>query len=203
MVCGMLDFGTVPEWLDAVGTIATAVIAFIALRSWRGQLQGSSKHAVAVEALEQARLLRYVFYDARNVRQDPWEFPHVYLTRTNPTNDEKAEAYTQLYRARWRLIEPQIEVLTRLRARVGALLGDDVAAAMEKLIRTARELERYFNLHIMQINPGEKVTVQLRDQATVERIRSSVSAPDNHSDSYSVEFEAAFSNLQALLKHYV
>jgi hypothetical protein len=75
-----IELGSIPDWIAAIGSIATAVVAWWAFLAWRTQLRGASKHAAAAEIAESAQLLRYHFYDARSSLIFAGEFPESYHT---------------------------------------------------------------------------------------------------------------------------
>ena len=153
--------------------------------------------------LEEARLLRYFFYDARNSWYDAGEFPPAYhqMTSEQRTNDDEARAWAYVYEGRYKLVRRQIWVLARLRARSGAVLGDESAAAIETLARKARELGNFMNERVAQYRAGEHIVAQWPDQGWVRRVRDSVEVnPDDHSDRYSREFDEAFEALQGKLR---
>jgi hypothetical protein len=130
-----------PSWADcitaigtavgALATVVTAGIAWYAAATWRKSLRHASRHDVAKDVLEEARLFRYLLYDARNPFYGAGEFsPSYHATRSEERSAaEEARGYAYIYEARWKLIEPQMLVLATLRARAGAVLDEDVATA--------------------------------------------------------------------------
>jgi hypothetical protein len=201
-----VEWGNVAEWAAAFGAFATALIAWLALRSWRDQLRGTSKHAAAAEIAEAARLTKYLFYDARNPFYDSGEFPPSYHLRLEPRTDaEEAKAWAYVYRRRYRRLNKQILRLAILRAKAGALLSEESAAGLEDLARKARELRGFFQNKINQIRAGQQAVNQWRNQRWVKRVNEAVKLepPNDHSDPYSLEFEAKFDALMDLVRPFI
>jgi hypothetical protein len=65
------DLGNLAEWVAASSALATAVIAGLALSSWRKQVRAAAAAAIS----EAAALARFHFYDARNPFYSGAEFP--------------------------------------------------------------------------------------------------------------------------------
>jgi len=207
-----------PSWTDyttaigtAVGAVATAVtagIAWYAAATWRKTLSHASQHDVAREVLEAARLFRYLFYDARNPLYTPPELPADYYTVSGDARSptQEARGWAHVYEGRWKLLEPQLLELARLRARAGAVLGDEVADAIESLAKKGRELHGFFQDRVEQIRSGEAIVSQWADQDWVKRVNEALTAdPDRRTrdDRYSREFEDKFRALEALVSRLI
>ena len=180
--------------VGAAATVAAAVIALVAVRQWRSQLKGTTKHETAMQVLEAARLFSYLFYDARNPFYAIAEFPAASRATRIRSDPEMASDWAHVFQGRWGLVDPQLIELARLRAKAGAVLGDEVADLIEKLARKGRELHGFFQDRVEQFRVGEAVVAGWPDQHWVERVRQSVEAnPDKsaRNDRYSVEFEEA------------
>ena len=54
-----------------LGTVVTAGIAWYVAATWRKSLSHSTAHEVATEVLQEGRLFRYLFYDARTPGTTP------------------------------------------------------------------------------------------------------------------------------------
>lgn len=211
-----VDWGSVPDWIEALAVVATAIIAVIALRTWRTPVHGTTRHNAAAEILEQARLFRYLFYDARNPMYWAGEFPPGYHEKKREEqnarqrygvdadlgSETEADGFAYVFNARWKLLEPQMLQLARLRARAGAVLSEDVAKAIEDLARKGRELDNYMREMVEQYRVGPGIVRQWSDQRWVERVKASVTVDDttNPQDPYSLEFEEKFNALAALLR---
>jgi hypothetical protein len=148
-----------PGWTDcvtALGTAVTAIVAVYAAVTWQRNLRQATKHETAANVLEQARLFRYLFYDARNPLYQGGEFPPDYYAKSDRdrTNAEQARAWTFVFRNRWKLLEPQVLALAKLRARAGAVLGDNIAQAIEDLAKSGRELHLLMEHRVEQIREG-------------------------------------------------
>jgi hypothetical protein len=201
-----LEPGNIAEWVTALAAVAAAGIAGKALRSWQDQMRGASRHAAAAEIAEAARLTKYHFYDARN----PWfgagEFPPAYRKLQKPTSPtDEARAWAYLFDNRYALLEAQIQKLATLRAKAGALLSDESAAALGDLARKARQLHGFFRDRVEQIKLGPEALDQLPDPSWVEQTNSSfkTKSPDDHSDKYSVEFEQKVSAVMDLVEAFL
>jgi hypothetical protein len=203
-VCDV-DWALVREWVGTVAEVATAVIALVALLTWRRNLLGATKFRVAHEVLEEARLLRYFFYDARNPLIDPSEFPPGYhnVVPNERTSVQQAAGYARVYNRRYKMVRRQILVVARLRARAGALFGDDLPKRMEELARKAGSLRTFMQEYVAQIRAGENIAAQWSNQDWNARVRESVKVdPDNHTDPFSLEFEQKFQAVEDLLQGY-
>lgn len=200
-----MDIGSAAEWVSAAAAVATAVIALKALLAWRDQVRGSSKHAAAAEILEAARLTRYHFYDARNAFYVTSEFPASYNQVSGErSRQEEVDGWAHVYAARWNLLGPQILRLATLRAKAGAVLSEDCADALEAMARKARELHNLFQERIGQIRAGPAIVAQWPDQDWVQRVTNSVQViRGDHTDPYSLEFEATFAALKRLVDPFI
>jgi hypothetical protein len=198
-----VEWGNVAEWVTGLAALATAAIAWMALRSWREQASGTSKHKAAAKIAEAARLMKYHFYDARNPSYDSVEFPPEFnQPQSARSPSEKAAGWAYAYDSRYRRLNRQILRLATLRAKAGALLSEECAARLESLARKARQLRQYFGNSVAQIRAGE--TVKQWDQKWVERVRQSITAnPMDHSDPYSLEFEATYDAFMDCLKPFL
>jgi len=199
-----IELGPVSDWIAAIGSIATAVVAWIAFLAWRTQLRGASKHAAAAEIAESAQLLRYHFYDARSSLIFAGEFPESYHAARDHTDVDKANAYAYVYERRFKAFSPRILRAWELRAKAGALLSDDVADALGLLARIADRLRSFFEQAVDMVRDGKDLVAQYPDQDWVKLVRSSVRVdPQERTDPYSQEFEAAFEKLKTSLTPYL
>jgi hypothetical protein len=199
-----MEIGNAAEWAAALGSIATAIIAGIALNAWRDQMRGTSRHQAAAEIAEAAQLTRYHFYDARNSMYLASEFPAAYHANANRTHQDEADGWAYVFKNRWDLLGTHILRLATLRAKAGALLSDDCATALEGLARKGRELHNFFADRIEQYRVGPNIVSQWTDQKWVQRVRDSVAViPGDRSDPYSVEFEEKFASLKRLIDPFV
>jgi hypothetical protein len=200
-----VEWGNLAEWVTGLAALATAAIAWMALRSWRDQASGMSKHKAAAKIAEAALLMKYHFYDARNPMYDPVEFPAAYNLQKPASRGplEKARGWAHAYDGRYRRLNRQILRLATLRAKAGALLSEECAAHLEALARKARLLREYFGHSVAQIKAGGEVVKQW-DQKWVERVKQSITAnPMDHSDPYSLEFEATYDAFMDCLKPFL
>jgi hypothetical protein len=200
-----IDWPRAREWLGTFAGLATAVAAVSALVTWRSHLRGVTKYRVAHKVLEEARLLRYFFYDARNPWIDPSELPPGYhnVVPNERTSAQEAEGYAYVYSHRYKTEHRQILVVARLRARAGTLFGEDLPKRMEELARTARSLTNFMREYVAQVRAGEAIAAQWPNQNWNQRVRESVTVdPDHHTDRFSLEFEQRFAAIESLLKKY-
>lgn len=119
------------------------------------------------------------------------------------TNMQEAAGYARVYNRRYNMVRRQILVLARLRARAGALFGDELSKRMEELVRKAGSLRAFMQEYVAQIRAGENVAAQWPNQDWNARARDSVTVdPDNHTDPFSLEFEQKFQAVEDLLQGY-
>jgi hypothetical protein len=152
-----MNWGTVPDWLTFFAAAATALFAWKALSSWRRQLEGQTRHGVALEIASAARSLRYAFYDARSPLLLAAEFPESYRTRRmgeRPTRDKEASEHAFVYQNRLKALWPYIRDCAKLRPKAGITFGDKCADALEALAKKARELEFIAQEHVEQMRVG-------------------------------------------------
>jgi hypothetical protein len=197
-----IDWAAISGWISAVGELATAVIALIALLTWRRNLRGTAKFRVAHKVLEEARLLRYFFYDARSPWVDRGEFPPG--TGDIPNNQRhdalNARVFAHAYNRRYKMVRRQILVVARLRARAGAVFGDELANKMEELVRVAGRLHTYFQEYVVMIREGREVLATRVDQDWQATVRAAVKVdPEHRTDPYSLEFEQKLKAIDDLL----
>jgi hypothetical protein len=198
-----------PSWTDyvtAIGTAATAIAAGYAAITWRWNLRQQTKHNAAVHVLEQCSLFRYLFYDARNPLYPANEFPPEYHAKDDRTNNDEASGWAFVYGNRWKILGPQILELAKLRARAGAVLGPEVATAIEELAKKGRELSNFMSEHISQMRAGSNIVRQWADQDWVKRVKESVSAdpdPRSRDDAYSKDFEEKYRRVESLVQPFV
>jgi hypothetical protein len=199
-----MDVGNIAEWVAALGSIATAVIAGMALNAWRDQIRGTSRHQAAAEIAEAALLMKYHFYDARGAFYGSWEFPPAYHSNSNRTRADEANGWAFVYQKRWDHLSPEILRLATLRAKAGAVLSAECAVALGELAKKARELNNFFAERVEQIRVGPNIVSQWTDQDWVKKVEDSVeAAPDNPTDSYTLEFEEKFQALKDLIEPFI
>jgi hypothetical protein len=199
-----MEVGNWAEWVAAVGSIATAIIAGMALYSWRDQMRGASRHVAAAEIAEAARLMKYHFYDARNAFFDIAEFPPTYRTQPSPrSNADEFTGWAHVFENRYSLLSAQIMRLANLRAKAGALLSEESAEALEAVARKGRELHGFFQERLEQIRVGPNIVSQWPDQNWVKRVKESFEVYPEHADAYSLEFEAKFDALRKLIEPFI
>lgn len=199
------------NWADAmtaIGTAVTAIVAIYAAATWQRNMREATRHETAANVLEQARLFRYLFYDARNPLYLEGEFPADYHSVPSEQRNDalKARAWAHVYENRWKLLEPQMLKLATVRARAGAVLGDDVAEAIEQLAKKGRQLQGYFQNRVEQIREGDELVALYPDQNWVKRVKRSVRAnvePATRDDDYSKEFEEKFAALEQLVRPFI
>lgn len=196
----------VADWITALGTAATGIVAWWAFLSWRKPLRNASKHAAAEEIAEAVRLLWHHFYDARS----PWiaagEFPRDYYEkdRRSRSNQDEAHAFAHVYNERWKILWPHIHRIATLRARAGALLDDEVERNLECLAKCADMLHHEFQWAVEFKRDGEELVAQIPDQAWVKRVKAAVEVVrDKRDDPYSKEFEREYAKVQDSLRKYL
>jgi hypothetical protein len=206
-----------PNWADvataigtgitALATIALAVTGIYVAATWQKNLRGTTKHQTAADVLEQARLFRNLFYEARSPWHDAGEFPSEYYTVSGPgrTPSQEADGWAFLYRNRWARVGHQMAKLAELRARAGAVLGEEAAQALEGLARKGRELHDFMRHRVEQIRVGEAIVSQWPNQDWVEQVKDGVDlkAPDKRDDAYSKEFEEKLAKLEKIVKPFI
>ena len=194
------------EVATAIGTLTLAVAAVYAAITWRRPMIEATKHETAAYVLEQARLFRYLFYDARSSQYTTGEFPPEYYTVSGQrTPTQEADGWAYLFANRWKLMSPQLLELIRSRARAGALLSDEVADAITDLARKGRELHGFMLHRVEQIRSGDQAVAQ-SDQAWVRKVKESVEAdpdPAHRDDAYSREFEEKFNKLERIVRPFL
>jgi hypothetical protein len=198
-----VDWGLIADWVAAIAAAGTLGVAVWAARSWREQLRGGSKHTVAQEVATAARALRYAFYGARSPLIEGWEFPESYWSRgptSRKSNTEEAEAYRHVYHRRIKELWPTIRAVADLRARAGAVLGEETAKDLENLAKKARELDFFFEQDVDARRAGPEGVKQWTDQGFVERVRQSVVVHDPPDDRFSKEFEEMLRTLLERVK---
>lgn len=200
-----MEIGNLAEWVAAAGGVATAIIAGVALSAWRDQIRGTSRHAAAAEIAEAAVLMKYHFYDARNAFFDIGEFPPTYRSQPSPRSyADEFTGWAYVFENRYSMLSAQIMRLATLRAKAGALLSDESAAALEALAKKGRELHGFFQDRLEQIRVGPNIVSQWTDQNWVKRVNASFQViPQDHTDPYSLEFEEKFKALMRLIKPFI
>lgn len=196
----------VADWLTAIGTVATAAVAWWAFLSWRKPLRSASQHAAAEEIAEAVRLLWHHLYDARS----PWiaagEYPREYYEkdRHSRSNQDEARGLAHVYDERWKILWPQILRIATLRAKAGALLDDEVEKGLEALAKCADGLHDSFSWAVKFERDGRELVAQYSDQTWVARVRAAVAVDrDKRDDVYSKEFEEAYGKVVKSLKKYL
>jgi hypothetical protein len=198
-----MEVGNMAEWVTAIAAVATAIIAGIALSAWRDQVRGTSRHQAAAEIAEAALLMKYHFYDARSPFYGAWEFPPAYHSNSNRTSNDEAAGWAFVFQKRWDHLSPEILRLATLRAKAGAILSDDCAAALGELAKKARELNNCFGDRVEQIRVGANIVAQWTDQDWVKRVKKSVEKVPEESDPYTEEFEQKVKTLKDLLEPFI
>lgn len=198
-----INWGSLADWLSFLAAAATAFIALRALGSWKAQLAGQTRHAVAIEIETAARALRYAFYDARSPLLAAAEFSEPYRTRRmgeQPTREDKASEYAFVYHNRLRALSPYIHECAKLRPKAGMTFSDDCADALESLAKKARELDFIASEYVEQIRVGTEVVSMWSDQEWASRVKNCIQVRPEKNDPLSIEFEAAMQNLTRLLR---
>jgi len=198
-----VDWSAVADWANVSISFLTLVLGVFAVRMWRVQLRGGTKHQAAHEIAEAARMLRYAFYDARSPFFSAGEFPPSYRQRamgTVATNDEQAAEYRHAFKNRLKELWVHLMKLANLRPRAGAAIGDPAANAVERLAKVARQLEFYMSERVEQYRVGPEIVAHWSDQAFVAKVNAGITADSEREDAYSREFEEAFTALLDTLK---
>lgn len=193
-----MDWGNVADWVGVGVSAVTLFLAWKALASWKAQLSGTKRHETAHEIALSARALRYAFYESRSPFISAWEFPDSYRERRHgetPTNADLAAEHAHVYRERLKVLWPYIQACAELRAKAGAVFGDDCAGALEALAKKAREFEFVVAEYVAQLRVGPEVVRQWTDQKWAERVRASISASGERDDPLSLEFEEKMKGL--------
>jgi hypothetical protein len=132
-----------------------------------------------------------------------WEFPDEYWAAgNNRSNTLNADSHWIVYQNRLKEMWPYVKAVAELRAKCGAVVGDDAAAAAEKLANTARQLQFYMQQHTDQLRAGPEGVTLWADQDFVQEVKNSVTVSDAKDDKFSKEFDAAFDALLNLLKRH-
>jgi hypothetical protein len=199
-----MEWGNLAEWAEGLGSIATAFIAWFAFRSWRDPLRGSNKHAAAAEIEEAVRLARHRFFEARERNIDMSEYPPAFHSqREHRSNEQLAEALRHVYAHRYRPLKRQITRLGTLRAKAEVLLNEATASQLRALIQEAEKLEGFFANKVWFIVEGEEnVRTWHKKKPWVDQVYDAVAASPDHSDPYSLEFEAKFQALIDVLQRF-
>jgi hypothetical protein len=194
-----IDWALWPDWITAISSLLTLVVAAIALGAWRVEARGSAAHDVIEAAWE----LRYAFYGARSVLIEGWEFPDGYWERKRAgslTNSYEADALWHVYRQRLEAVWPSLNKVVGLRAKCGAVFGDEAADSCHKLAIAARHLRLHMEEAVAVVRAGDAAK-DWSDQAFVKEVRENLLvAPGSRDDKLSREFEAAFDALPKTLK---
>lgn len=193
---GLRDFFTV------MFQLIMSCTAIVALTTWQRQLKGTAAHGIAARLATEVKALSYAFFESRSPLYEGWEFPPEYYAVTGRarTNDEEASAWEHVYTTRWKELWPRVLRLAKLRAKVGALLGDDVADAAETFARIAKQLKFWMEHDISQKRAGPEIVAHW-DQNFAARVRQSVSLTDGtRNDAYSREFIVARDRVLSMLR---
>jgi hypothetical protein len=178
-------------------------VAIAALETWRRQLKGTTAHAAAVKVASEAKTLSNLFFEARSPMFKAWEFPASYYAEEPDahSDDDEADAIKHVYNNRLQHVWPHIIKLAQMRGEIGAVLGDDVADAAEKLARIAEQLKSWMERDVELHRAGNDFVDRIHDKAYVARVRSSVVMEDNTpTDPFSLEFIRARDALLALVR---
>lgn len=195
------NWGSVADWVGVGVSAMTLLIAWKALASWKAQLHGTKRHETAHEIAMAARALRYAFYESRSPFIDAWEFPESYRQRRvgeRPTRDQEAAEFAHAYQARLQSLWPYIRKCVELRAKAGAVFGDDCAQDLEKLAKKAREFEFIVAEYVEQLRVGPEIVKLWTDQKWVGRVKESIKTSSERDDPFSGEFEDA---MRCLIAH--
>jgi hypothetical protein len=199
-----IDWAEVRAWVGTLAELSTALIALLALLIWRSHLRGANRFRVAHKVLEEAHLLRYFFYDARNPIIDRGEFPAAYFVVGERTRNQEADGHAFVFNRRYKMVRRQVLVLARLRARAAAALGDDTEQLIEALVRKAGELHGLMSHRVGQIRAGDEVVAARPNQDWELRVRygSQLEDPATHDDPFSQEFDSRLKALEERLARY-
>ena len=201
-----IDWGLIADWVAALAALGTLIVAIWAARSWRGELCGGVKHTVAQEGGPAGPGFEKGFFGGGAPLIEGWEFPESYWSK-GPTarrsNTEEAAAYSHVYHRRMKELWPSIKAVADLRARAGAILGEDAARDLENLAKKARELDFFFQRDVEARRAGPEGVKQWTDQGFVERVRQSIVAHDPPDDRFSKEFDALLYALLERVKPYI
>jgi hypothetical protein len=190
------------EGISAIASVLTLIAATWGLTLWRAQLRGTSKHTVAIEAATEVRALATAFFESRSPFYAAWEFPDDYNAipdkERQPADD--ARAWAHVYQGRWAAVHTHMLTVARLRGKVGAVLGDDVAEQMEKLARKANLLTFWMNESLAQKRAGLEMVKGWASQDVVKATPGYVTVGEERDDKYSKEFLAILDPLLVKLK---
>jgi hypothetical protein len=147
--CSGVDWGNVADWGVAIGTAATALVAWSVYREWGAQMVAASQHEAALKISEAAHELHDNFHYARRNRIDNWEIP-------NPPPSIEADTYSAVYDARMRVLIDVGNKLNALRFKARAILRrESIAENMNVMVKQSRTLNADFQLRIGQVRNGD------------------------------------------------
>jgi hypothetical protein len=135
-----------------------------------------------------------------------WEFPESYwegAPSKRRSNAEEADAYRHVYHRRMQELWPSIKAAADLRAKAGAVLGEETAKDLEDLAKKARELDFFFQQDVDQRRAGPEGVKQWSDQDFVARVKKSVVAQEPAEDGFSKEFEEILERTLGRLRPYL
>lgn len=181
-------------------------VAIVALTTWQRQLKGTAVHKVAATLATEVKALSYAFFESRSPLYEGWEFPaeyHALPPGAARTDAQEADAWAHVYLNRWKALWPRVLRIAKLRAKIGAILGDDVADKAEQLARIARQLKFWMEHDVSQKRAGPEIVAHW-DQNFVQAVRRSVTLADGtRNDAYSQEFIQARESLLSLIRQHL
>jgi hypothetical protein len=136
-----VDWGKISDWAVAIGTAATAIVAWRVYREWGAQLIAASEHEAAIKIAETAYELLDNFRYARRDRIDDWERP----TGAVPN-------LSAVYGARMQIVRDRGQDLNALRYKARAILrSDPIAETITALVKETRNLSNAFQSRMQQV----------------------------------------------------
>lgn len=136
-----VEWGNVADWAVAMGTAATALVAWRVYREWGAQLIAASEHEAAIKIAETAHELLDNFRYARRYKIDDWERP----TEAVPNSPF-------VYGARMQVVRARGQDLNALRYKARAILRSDlIADTITALVKETRNLSKDFQSRMQQV----------------------------------------------------
>ncbi|MEW8291974.1 MAG: hypothetical protein AB2672_15750 [Candidatus Thiodiazotropha endolucinida] len=125
----------------AGAAVTTAYVAWRGVESWRSELKGRADFEIARNFMKSTYQLR----DAIETCRSPWvsltEFPEGYMSKSNPTADEKGEAELHVYSNRWKEIYTCIQQFDTVSIEAEALWGKQINSKGSVLRKCVGELK--------------------------------------------------------------
>ncbi len=132
---------TIKDILLGAAAVTTAIVAVIGLKNWSRELRGRTEFEAARKLMRATYRVRDELQYSRAPFVTFGEYPSDYPGRQTATTEQEAQAWSYVYRNRWKPVREALQELQTHVLEAEALWGGDIRTKADELRRCAITLQ--------------------------------------------------------------